>query len=494
MYLKSFIFAICFRNKNEDIYSVFQVWQFIQQAHRFEAANPILFGSLTIFFTICPIIVYIILDIICYMKNGRFQRGKFGFLWELPLVKVTKYWEYLEELGTITKQKKDLGLLKKEWTLKSVNFDTVIEVKDWQLEEVLTRFSEMDLSEQSYMTLEELWKSSHEGMFTGCLSNEVSLQLEDSKQKLNDKMSSFDLKLSVTKVLETFFENGPQFVLQLSILVASSDGPSIEDLGTYIAEEPWLAAIKILKLLISFVSLLIGTSGIFKNLPHIEIYHQMPTMPQYSWKSCFVVFPCLTMTIGPRLWSMAIFLGTVHLRHYAIAACNFFVCILVYIICFFSLTFPYYRKLRTNDNVSKYQTNLTKAFLSSMMSPCVVINPKTKNLLFSDIASSLAHLVLLLFLIFSTPNLTDPSKETYNFYFEHVCYTLIGLIVLSPIFSIILHFYSKPKFHWPSFMCNENHSQHSREDLKLKELSCGDARVTSEKNESTVDIEDATLP
>jgi hypothetical protein len=42
-------------------------------------------------------------------------------------------------------------------------------------------------------------------------------------------------------------------------------------------------------------------------------------------------------------------------------------------------------------------------------------------------------------------------------------------------------------------MCNENHSQNSREDLKLKELSCGDTRVTSEKNESTGDIEDATL-
>jgi hypothetical protein len=79
----------------------------------------------------------------------------------------------LEELGTITKQKKDLRLLKKEWTLKSVNFDTVIGVKDWQLEEVLTRFSEMGLSEESYKTLEELWKSSHEGMFIGCLSNEV---------------------------------------------------------------------------------------------------------------------------------------------------------------------------------------------------------------------------------------------------------------------------------------------------------------------------------
>ena len=428
------------------------------------------------------------------MKTGRFQRGKFGFLWELPFVKVTKYWKYLLELGTITKQKKDLGLLEKEWILKSVNFDTVIGVKDWQLEEVLTRFSEMGLSEESYKTLTELWKSSHEGMFIGCLSNEVSLQMEESKQKLNDKMSSFDLRLTETKILETFFENGPQFVLQLSILVARSNGPSIEDLGTYIADQPWQATIKILKFLTSFVSLLIGTSGIFKNLPHIKICHQMATMPQYSWKSFFVVLPCLTMTIGPRLWSMAIFLGTFHLQNVSIAICNFFVCILVYIIGFFSLTFPYYRKLRTDDNASKYQTNLIKAFLSSMMSPCIVINPKTKNLLFSDIASSLAHLVLLLFLIFSTPNLTDPSKETYNFYFKHVCYTLIGLIVLSPIFSIILHFYSKPKFHWPSFMCNENHSQHSREDLKLKELSCGDARVTSEKNESTGDIEDATLP
>jgi hypothetical protein len=144
-----------------------------------------------------------------------------------------------------------------------VNFDTVIEVKDWQLEEVLTRFSEMGLSEESYQMIEELWKSSHGGMFTGCLSNEVSLQFENSKQKLNNEMSSFDLRLTETKILETFFENGPQFVLQLSVLVASSNGSSIEDLGTYIADHPWLATIQILKLLTSFASLLMGTSGIF---------------------------------------------------------------------------------------------------------------------------------------------------------------------------------------------------------------------------------------
>ena len=172
-----------------------------------------------------------------------------------------------------------------------------------------------------------------------------------------------------------------------------------------------------------------------------------------------------------------------------------YVCILVYITGFFSLTFPYYRKVRTEANVSKYQTNLIKAFLSSMMSPCIVINPKTNNILFSDIASSLAHLVLLLFLVFSTPKLTDMKEVTYNLYFEPVCYTLIGLIALSPIFSLILNFYSKPKLHWPSFMCNENHSQNSRgEDLKLKELSCGDATVTSVMNESSGDIDDATLP
>ena len=423
------------------------------------------------------------------MKNGRFQRGKFGFLWELPLVKVTKYWEYLEELGTITKQKKDLGLLKKEWTLKSVNFDTVIGVKDWQLEEVLTRFSEMGLSEESYQMIEELWKSSHGGMFTGCLSNEVSLQLGNLKQKLNNEMSSFDLRLTETKILETFFENGPQFVLQLSILVKTSNGPSLVLLGTYIAEQPWLATIKILKLLTSFASLLIGTSGIFKNLPHIEIYHQMPTMPQYSWKSFFVVLPCLTMTIGPKLWSMAIFLGTFHLRNVAIAVGNFLVCILVYFICFFSLTFPCYRRLRTDANASKYQTNLIKSFLSSMMSPCIVINPETKNVLFSDIASSLAHLVLLVFLIFSTPNLQDPIYIT-----EPICHTLIGLIAFSPIFSLILHCYSKPKFHCPSFICNENQSQNSREDVNLKELSHGDDGTTSEKNELMRDIDDTTLP
>ena len=74
--------------------------------------NDPLFGSLTLLFVICPVVLYIILDLIHYKKTGNFRNGKFGFLSQLPLVKLAKYWGFMEELGAIVKETKDLRALK----------------------------------------------------------------------------------------------------------------------------------------------------------------------------------------------------------------------------------------------------------------------------------------------------------------------------------------------------------------------------------------------
>ena len=384
----------------------------------------------------------------------------------------------MEDIGAIVKETKDLKALKYELASKPMTDTTLLEIKTWQLEDVMTRFSKMNLSEESSKMLGQLWKSTHKETFEGALSDEVSKLIENSKQELKKEMSLFDSKVAATKMLEIFCESGLQFILQLSILVRKSNGPSIDAFQNLIVDNPGSAAIKILTLSTSFASLLKGSFDVFKTLPYIKIGQQIPTMPQYGWRSYLVVLPCLTITIGSRLSTLSLFFGTCQALPGVI---TLFIFGLVYSVVFFLLLSPKCCGLKSIADTDAYCTNQIIAFCSSVISPCVVIHPKTKSLLLSDIASACAHLVLLLFLIVFPHYQIVLIKQKI---FEPICYTLFGLIMLSPIFSLVLHCYSKQEFNCTSPKCIEANSYSPEENLSLHSMPIVDVRAPSEKDKS----------
>ena len=349
---------------------------------------------MTSLFVICPVIAYIILDLIYFKKNGRYQDediGKYGFFWQLPLIKLKKYWSYLERLAN-------------------------------------------------------------------------NLLNEDS-----DDQKRFDSDVTTTKMIEVFFESGPQFILQLSILLRSSSGSSITKFSTFVTNNPGSATIKILTLTTSFASLLIGASDIFQTLPQVTFFQRSPRFNCFkSLPSFLVIYPCLLMTISPKVLTLSLFFGSCQPLPGMICLLIF---VVVYSITFFLLTYPIYRKYKTEENAGQYQINLVKAFLSSVISPCIVIHPKTKTIWLSSIASSCAHLTLLLFLIFFPIYLNLPF-ERINF--EIICYTLLGLQIVSPIFSWVLNQYSKQA----SFLSVE-------ENISLPLVTINENNVEKEASESS---------
>ena len=94
-----------------------------------------------------------------YKRTGNFRSGKFGFVWQLPVLKIAKYFEYLEELANILTEKKDLKSLKKEVTQVFSNDSNLSEVRNWQVEDVLNKFSSHAFTEGSSKLFENLWKS-----------------------------------------------------------------------------------------------------------------------------------------------------------------------------------------------------------------------------------------------------------------------------------------------------------------------------------------------
>ena len=202
----------------------------------------------------------------------------------------------------------------------------------------------------------------------------------------------------------------------------------------------------IVSVILSFLSLFNGASGIFKHLKHIQFDDQEYQMPKYSWKSKFGIFLSFLMTIGPRLLILTYFFGNCDLMVFSVAsffiACSIFV--ITYCVTFLLPTVLMYQKLKAKTDSGKYLQNLLWAFISAMISPCIVIHPRSMTFLFSSIASALAHCGLLIFVHFTyIENLQ--KHMILNRYGTKISGMLMGFLIASLIFSFILHFLSQGK-------------------------------------------------
>ena len=138
--------------------------------------------------------------------------------------------------------------------------------------------------------------------------------------------------------------------------------------------------------------------------------------------------------------------------------------VLVHLVSFFSLTLPKYHKLKNSNNSEKYQQSLVWAFFSSFISPCIVVHPKTKTLLISNFSSALAHLELIIFILLHPTYLKFPIDQ-------NICFTLLGLLFLSILPSIILHYYSKHNLTEWQMNWDEEPSNNILHLVKVKEES-----------------------
>ena len=125
---------------------------------------------------LCPLLLYIVLnrkEWKSWFRNdqqtpnqGQLQRSseappcpnnRYGLLGQVPILKIGKYWQYLEDLADIQSAKKELSLLKSEVKKnKKANPSLFNESKNWDLEGIL---SSLKLSEGSLNLLTNIWTS-----------------------------------------------------------------------------------------------------------------------------------------------------------------------------------------------------------------------------------------------------------------------------------------------------------------------------------------------
>ena len=155
-------------------------------------------GFLNCFFVLLPVVLYIFLDLIKYKLTGRTQNGKMGFVWHLPILKLARHWQYLEELGAIIREENLLKRLKKK---------------------ILSNFSTVEMPEGSSEILKEVGIYCREENQGTISANEAILLLQKCKKALKKRNSDFESRVASTKLVEIFCESGPQFILQLSMIV-----------------------------------------------------------------------------------------------------------------------------------------------------------------------------------------------------------------------------------------------------------------------------------
>ena len=94
-----------------------------------------------------------------WFRNDQHTPNKsYGLLGQVPILKIGKYWQYLEDLAGIQSAEKELSLLKSEVKKnKKTNPSLFNESKNWDLEGIL---SSLKLSEGSSNLLRKIWTSS----------------------------------------------------------------------------------------------------------------------------------------------------------------------------------------------------------------------------------------------------------------------------------------------------------------------------------------------
>ena len=146
--------------------------------------------------------LYIIFDLIKYWTTGRTQNGKMGFVWHLPILKLVRHWKYLEELGAIIREEKLLKNLKKK---------------------ILSNFSNVEIPDGTSEILKEVGTYTQEENQDAKSANEAALLLQKCKMDLKERNSDFESRVAATKMVEIFCESGPQFILQLSMILRNKE-------------------------------------------------------------------------------------------------------------------------------------------------------------------------------------------------------------------------------------------------------------------------------
>jgi len=278
------------------------------------------------------------------------------------------------------------------------------------------------------------------------------------------------------KMFEMYGENGPQFMLQVAIILKKN-----EDLEPQKILE---AIFKNQAILTSLLSLLKRSVSIYLELaPRQKSGKEQHRsyVPYTNWKNSLIVGSMILLTVTPRVLSLAVYFGSCFpmfgkdnqgmemVLGFRLGLVLFIVIIFVYglistILGYCLIIKP--GKIRWSE--------LILSLLTAIIGPCLIFQEKSKVLLLSSIASIFSNLLLLISLLVAVKINTatwneDLSPNQVELYL-HFCYVLIPWLLLSMIASWFLEEYSDLEYRFAvseDLYCDEKKFVHACRDGHL---------------------------
>ena len=148
-----------------------------------------------------------------------------------------------------------------------------------------------------------------------------------------------------------------------------------------------------------------------------------------------LTLPLIALIYAPRLLNVSLILATLQDGFYSIYV--LLAMFLVHTFCFVILILTMYR-----DEWRKNKAPLLQSFFTSMFAPCIVMSPSSNLLLFSNLLSTIPHVISTSVMIAVAKN---NGVESNDDGVGSLASILIPWLLISPMFAWLLQAYSQEK-------------------------------------------------
>ena len=350
----------------------------------FRTDNPY-YGAFTLFFIIAPFITSVIFTMSA-MSLARSWKWKrlFECFFHLPGLQLIKHIQFLNELNrSMTNMNQAHELAKSVLSWVDVCAVQLGEKKEWTWSMIETQIEDdclsLEDSKKLKLMFEEKLKEDNSASLYCNASNVLRrLVIENKKTKVK-YLGQVEARIQEFKMMEAFLESFPQFILQTCATI-----------HFFAIVDPTFQAMfgkkqLMLTLFSSLFSVVNTVISAFVKMPHVYEEEKRP-ISRY-WKNYLVVGPLILILVTPRLIVISCFFACI----------RYGVCVAIMTIALSGYAIPYwlyiYAKFKGcgKETVKMILVN----FATSILGPCIVVDP-TKALIFhSCLFSMIGYLMLL---------------------------------------------------------------------------------------------------
>ena len=316
-----------------------------------------------------------------------------GPVYCLPGFQLVKHFQLLKKLKNATTEKDSVDDFTKSVSSWIEACPDLHVNEDWTWPDIESKIGD-NLTKEHQEMLKDLFVKDHgEQVSFNCVSSTAlkKLLLNEKKSKENE-LGNIEVRIQQFKMKEAFLESFPQFILQTCATFRSD--PSFDMLQSDLALK--------LTLLSSLISVVSAVTSAYMNMPVFVDGEKVLTIKY--WKNLLLVGILMLIMVTPRLVIISIFFACCRYQNSALVL---FIALSCYGIPYWLFVFAKFKEYEW-----KCWRLIAVNFATSLIGPCIVMDPKSSLIFVSYIFSMFGYLILLIALQMSS--LFWPQLFTYD--------------------------------------------------------------------------------